>query len=232
MKRLWPLVLASAIGLTILCGLGTWQILRLAEKTKLIAQLEARMEAEPIALAAAMALQAQGEDIEYMTVRAAGQIDQAHTLAKITSFNGKPGWQIIAPFISNDGIFVLVDTGPAADKIVVVQPQSNQTINGLVRLHKKGRGSFDNDNDEANNNWYWWDLPAMWAAAQAPQNAQIARFVLQQTLPATAAARGHPAQVELSNNHLGYAITWFGLAAALLAVAGFFSLSLVKKTDA
>ena len=139
---------------------------------------------------------------------------------------------IIAPFISTDGLFVLLDNGPAATKQIVITDASAETVSGTVRLHKKGRGIFDNDNDEVSNTWYWWDLPAMWAAAQAPQDAKIAPFILQKILPATTSTNDHPAQVELSNNHLGYAITWFGLAAALLAVSGFFARSLVKKTDA
>ncbi len=235
MKRLWPLALATTIGLIILCGLGTWQIFRLAEKTKLIAQLEARMDAPAITLADAVERQAKGEDIEYMMVKAEGQIDTAHTLAKITSYEGKPGWEIIAPFTSSDSIFVLIDYGPSATKKIADPNVNTQTIYGMVRSHKKGRGLFDNDNDEAGNTWYWWDLPAMWSAAQAPQDVKIAPFVLQQPDLAygfTTSIRERPAQVELSNNHLGYAITWFGLAAALLAVAGFFARSLVKKTDA
>jgi surfeit locus 1 family protein len=104
-----------------------------------------------------------------------------------------------------------------------------------VRLHRKGRGIFDNDNDEEGNTWYWWDLPAMQAAAEAPQNAKVAPFILQKpdiAFGATTSIQIHPAQVELSNNHLGYAITWFGLAAALLAVAAVLARSLVRNTDA
>ncbi len=230
MKRLWPLLLASTIGFVILCSLGTWQIFRLAEKTKLIAQLEARMDAAPITLAEAMARQDKGEDIEYMMVKVEGQVDRVHALAKITSFDGKPGWEIIVPFISTDGIFVLLDSGPSSTKQIAETNVLGPEIYGLIRLHKKGRGIFDNDNDETGNTWYWWDLPAMWAAAKAPQDAKIAPFVLQKpdiTYGLTTSIRVHPAQVELSNNHLGYAITWFGLAAALLAVAGFFARSIL-----
>lgn len=234
-RRLWPLLLASTIGFIILCSLGTWQVFRLAEKTKLIAQLEARMDAAPITLAEAMARQGNGEDIEYMIVRAEGQAEPARALAKITSFDGKPGWEIIVPFVSTDGIFVLLDSGPSPTKQIAKANVLGPKVMGIIRLHKKGRGLFDNDNDEASNTWYWWDLPAMWAAARAPQDVKIAPFVLQQpnfTYGLTTVMHDHPAQVELSNNHLGYAITWFGLAAALLAVSGFFARSLVKKTDA
>ena len=223
-------MLATAIGLIILFSLGTWQVFRLAEKTKLIAQLQTRMEAEPIPLAEAIARHANGEDIEYMMVKAIGQIDPAHSLAKITSFDGKAGWEIIAPFKSTDGIFVLLDLGPSATKKIADTNVLGPELLGLIRLHKKGRGLFDNDNDEASNTWYWWDLPTMWTASQAPQGAIIAPFVLQipdAAYGATASIRQHPAQVELSNNHLGYAITWFGLAAALLAVAGFLGRSML-----
>ena len=232
MKKLWPLLVASACAFAILCSLGMWQVFRLAEKTELIATLEARMAAEPISLASAMARQANGEDIEYTLVKAEGRVDPDHLLAKITSFDGKPGWEIIAPFTSSDGIFVLLDSGPSLTKQMTTTNVAIETVYGIVRSHKKGRGIFDNDNDEAGNTWYWWDLPAMWAAAQAPQDVKMAPFVLQKISATKTSVRKLPAQVELSNNHLGYAITWFGLAAALLTISGLFARSLVMKTDA
>ncbi len=220
-------MLATMVGLIVLCSLGTWQIFRLAEKTKMIASLEARMDMPPISLAEAVVKQANGEDIEYLPVKAEGRRDYTNSLAKITSFEGKPSWEVIIPFISDDGIFVLVDAGVSTSKTVVSSSDSNEILFGIIRLHKKGRGFFDNDNDEAGNTWYWWDLPAMQATAQAPPDAKIANFIIQKSLIPTTVNGEHPAQVELSNNHLGYAITWFGLAAALLAVAGFFARSLL-----
>ncbi len=234
MKRLLPLLFSAAIGIIILCGLGTWQVYRLDEKTKMIAALEARMKSEPITLAAALEKQSKGEDIEYLKVATEGLSEPAHALAKISSFDGKPSWEIIEPFTSTDGIFVLVDAGASSEKPLATASAKTEKITGVVRVHHKGRGYFDNDNDEANNTWYWWDLPAMQAAAGAPADAKVAPFILQK-LPEgenpTAPFAQKPT-VELSNNHLGYAITWFGLAAALLAVTGFFAKSLVKKTDA
>jgi surfeit locus 1 family protein len=230
MKKLWPLFFATTVGLIILCSLGTWQIFRLAEKTKLISQLEARMDAPTLTLAEAVARHAKGEDIEYFMVNADGHIDPAHTLAKITSFDGKPGWEIIAPFTSSDNFFVMLDLGASSDKSFAKIDALGSTMEGIIRLHKKGRGLFDNDNDEVNNIWFWWDLPAMWAAAQVPQDARMAPFVVQipeYMYDPSTMVHDQPAQVELSNNHLGYAITWFGLAAALLAVSGFFARSLV-----
>ncbi len=223
MKKLWSLLVTSFIGIAILCGLGTWQIFRLAEKTKLIATLEARLAAPPIGLAEAITRKENGEDIEYTLVQTVGRSDPTHALAKVSSFEGSPGWEIIVPFTSTDGIFVLLDSGPSSSKQVTTVSADNETFIGTIRLHKKGRGLFDNDNDEDANTWYWWDLPAMQAAARAPQDAKIAQFILQKP------DGNHTAKVELSNNHLGYAITWFGLATALATVAGFFALDRMKR---
>jgi surfeit locus 1 family protein len=232
-KKLWPLLLATAIGLIILCSLGTWQVFRLAEKTKMIAALDARMMAAPITLAEALDKSSKGEDIEYLKVSTEGRGDPTHALNKISSFDGKPGWEIIEPFISSDGIFVLVDAGAAPDKQTAIT-STTEKLTGVIRVHRKGRGFFDNENDEVGNTWYWWDVPAMQAAAASPADVKIVPFILQK-LPEgdnVGPPFAQKPKVELSNNHLGYAITWFGLAAALLGVAGVLARSLVKKTDA
>ena len=221
MKRLWPLALATTIGLIILCGLGTWQIFRLGEKTKMIDQLEARMAAAPISLDEALKRQAKGEDVEYLRVEFSGSPNWAQSLNKITAADGKPAWEIIVPVISIEGIAALVDAGTAPEKISTETLSQSETINGIIRLHRKGRGVFDNDNDVSTNTWYWWDVPEMLAAANLPADAQVAPFIVQK-LPTDGGdtiARPQTPKVELSNNHLGYAITWFGLAVALLAVA-------------
>lgn len=234
MRRLWPLALATTVGLIILCGLGTWQIFRLAEKRQLIAKLEARLAAPSISLSEALERKAKGEDIEYLKVEFAGKVDWPHALNKITSLNGKPGWEIIVPITSIDGISVLVDAGASPEKISSTAQVQNATVQGVIRLHSKGRGFFDNDNDEISNTWFWWDVPEMLAAAGTPADAKVATFILQKTASTGTEPYASPQKpkVELKNNHLGYAITWFGLAAALLGVSVFFARSLVKKTDA
>jgi surfeit locus 1 family protein len=196
-----------------------------------LASMNQRLNQTPISLFEALVRNAKGEDIEYMPVATEGRVDPAHALAKVISFDGKPGWQIIEPFVSLDGTFVLIDAGASSDKAFTALSSSNEAINGIVRLHKKGRGLFDNDNDEKANTWYWWDLPAMQAASGAPADAKIAPFILQKIASSneSMAPYPQPVKVELSNNHLGYAITWFGLAAALAAVAGFFVLDQSKR---
>ncbi len=226
--RLWPILLASALGIAILLGLGVWQVQRLGQKEALIASLEQRMKAEPISLSDALAKQGQGEDIEYLKVKVTGQLNPANYFRRVESSNGNPGWEIIAPLKMDDSSSILIDLGAIAENQPLKLSDAPQTIIGLVRFHNKGRGYFDNENDAAQNIWYWWDLPAMLASSKG-----AAPFILQK-LPTNTEIDGPIAEipkVALANNHLGYAITWFGLAAALAAVAGFYVFSL-RKTNA
>ena len=213
MKRLWPLLLASGVGFTLLCGLGTWQVQRLAQKQALIATLQNRMAVEPIALAQAL----NRNDAEYLKVRATGQLDVAHVLYKQTIFRGLAGWEAIGPLKTVDGIEVLVDLGAAPTK--GQRAKAISEVTGILRMHDKGKGVFDNANNVAANEWFWWDLPAM---RQAAGLGATAAPVILQVLANDSGYEASEPKVELANNHLGYAITWFGLAAALAGVTAAF----------
>ena len=213
MRRLWPLILASGIGFIILCGLGTWQVERLAQKQALIATLQSRMGAAPVPLAQAL----NRTDAEYLKVTATGELDAAHVLYKQTIFRGLAGWEAIAPFRTSDAIEVLVDLGAAPTKDQA--PKAISEVTGILRLHDKGKGVFDNANNVAANEWFWWDLPAM---RQAAGLGATAAPVILQVLANDSGYEASEPKVELANNHLGYAITWFGLAAALAGVTAAF----------
>jgi surfeit locus 1 family protein len=223
--RIWPVLLAAGIGFCILCGLGVWQVKRLAWKEALIARIDSRMTATPVPMSEAM--KATG-DKEYLRITTTGRYLPVQALRRMSSINGSPGYELLQPFMSADGVFVLVDRGTVSveDSDPAIAPPSDKdvTIAGLLRLHNKGRGRFDGDNDDKGNLWVWWDIPAMVAAGHAPANATQAPFILQLVPSADLPAKPFvaAAKVELSNNHLGYAITWFGLAAALAGVTGAF----------
>ncbi len=227
--RLWPIILASVIGIAILLSLGVWQVNRLAQKEALISTLETRLSAKQISLSEALAKQEKGEDIEYLKVSFAGLPDSKNVFRKVTSMNGEPGWEIIAPFRTDDGSLVLVDLGAVATSQSFTPAETKQTIEGIVRFHNKGRGFFDNDNDVAKNIWYWWDVPAMLGKLNHIAAIHAAPFILQKLPTAeNEVPLAELPKVELANNHLGYAITWFGLAAALAGVTGFYIFSLRK----
>lgn len=229
-------ILASALGIALLCGLGAWQLQRLAGKEALLAEIAARAEVRPITLAAALAADDNADDIDFVKVAAGGSYLPAETKFMIQVFDAGPGWQVVTPFRSSDGVVVLVDRGvvPEAMRATVATPAEPIELVGVIRRHVAGRGPFTPDNNDAANIWYWWDVPAMLALSDIPADLKVAPFVLQ-LLPVeggTTFPRPQRSDTGLRNNHRQYAIAWFALALVLAAVAVFYVRGQMNKTGA
>jgi surfeit locus 1 family protein len=224
------------LGIAVLSGLGLWQLQRLAWKEALLAEIVARATARPITLAAALAADDDADDIDFVNVECTGTYLPAETKFMIQTFDAGPGWQVVTPFRSSDGIFVLVDRGVVPDtmRATVATPAEPVELLGIVRRHGAGRGPFTPDNDDAANIWYWWDVPAMLALSDIPADLKVAPFVVQ-LLPVEGDAtfpRPQRPDAGLRSNHLQYAITWFALALVLAAVATLYVRGQMKKTGA
>lgn len=222
--RLWPVLLAAGIGLAILLSLGVWQVKRLAWKEARIAAIEAGMAAPAIPLDEALALFLKGEAIDYRKVKASGRFAPRDPLKVMSTLNGGPAWELVHGFEQVEGAPVLVNRGRIADGLPLPAPPLGEgQITGLVHWHDQGRGSFDVDNKPAENLWYWWDVIEM--SRQFSATHLDPNYVVIDLLPNSPGSEGlviDPPKANLRNNHLGYAITWFGLAAALVAVTGVF----------
>jgi len=221
--RLWPIILATLAGTAILLGLGIWQVQRLHWKEGLLAELAQKAKSEPVDLATAEAVYRAG-NAEFLKVRFRATYKHDAGMKMISTYEGGQGWTIITPAASSDGFAVIVDRGrlPGQRLEHFDKPPGEVELTGVVRVYNHGQAYFDPDNDPKANNWYWWDVPAMLAAAQMPAGLKPLPFVVQ-LLPGTVAAefpQPPEPRANLANNHLGYAITWFGLAITLLAVAG------------
>ncbi|MCK9910167.1 hypothetical protein MXD81_13565, partial [Microbacteriaceae bacterium K1510] len=76
-------------------------------------------------------------------------------------------------------------------------------------------------NDAGRNIWYWRDIDAMASVAAGPDAARVRRFIVDaeaEPAPPGGWPRGGVTRLTLPNRHLEYALTWYGLAAALVAV--------------
>jgi surfeit locus 1 family protein len=234
--RIWPIVVWSVIGIAILCGLGVWQVFRMGEKQALLADIAARAKAPPISLADALKRQEQGADIEFTVVKTKGVFDHTHELHKLSTFEGAPGWEIVTPLKSEEGVSALVDRGVVPD-VLRDGAKRNETripteFTAVVRVHNGGQGYFDPENQDDKNLWHWWDVPEMLAAANIPADVKVAPFVLQ-VLPSGDAKtfpRPLPPQVNLRNDHMQYIITWFSLALILAVIAGIFIRNQLKRS--
>jgi surfeit locus 1 family protein len=223
--RIWPILLASGLGLALLLSLGVWQVQRLAWKEDLIAKLETRLSLPPIPIAEALAKLDAGEDVEYLKVSVSTYPQVEKVLRKQASYGGQPAWEHITGvrlLSYHQGVLLDLGVGKRDTSMLFIP----SPFEAIMRKHDGGRGLFDVENDSVGNNWFWWDLTAMQKALQIQGGKPI---VLQLT-KATGMENYHlqEPKVELNNNHLGYAITWFGLAAVLVVITGLFVLRISR----
>lgn len=225
--RVWPVLLASAIGLAILLSLGIWQVQRLAWKEGLIASIDAALAAEPVDLRHAL----MRPDPDFAKVRVTGTFED-HPLRLLVATGSGAGWEIVQGFTSADGQSLLVARGAVADGQEAPEMSATAEVSGILRRHAS-RGRFDADNDVAGNRWYWLDVTGMAMAAMGHRTPATPLVLhLLPGSPGTEGLQVDPPKADLRNNHLGYAITWFGLAAALVVVTALFLRQRASKADA
>ncbi len=222
--------LALLLTLAVLVALGTWQMQRLAWKEQLLAEIAERRTEAPVTLPALEAMKASGGDIEYRPVTLSGTFDHARERHFLATWNGQSGYHVYTPLRLADGRFVLVNRGfvPYERKDAQSRPEGQvageRTITGLARdrLSEKP-SSLVPDNDTAKNVFYWKDLDAMAASAGIAPEARLGFFVDADPTPNPGGLPiGGVTQFDLPNNHLQYALTWYGLAVALVGVSGFY----------
>lgn len=226
--RLWLTLALGLVVLAALIGLGTWQMQRLAWKQQLIATVDARIKSPPRPLAELERRFAATGDVDYSPVEATGRLLHDHESHFLATWQGQSGFFVYTPLALADGRIVLVNRGfvpfDRKDPATRLQGQieGESAIEGLARnpLAEKP-SSLVPDNDPAKNVFYWKDLAAMAERAAVPRERLVPFFI-----DAGAAANpgglpvGGVTLIDFPNNHLQYALTWYGLAAALLAVMG------------
>lgn len=217
---LWP-TLFTVPSLIILVLLGTWQLQRLHWKGDLISKLEER------SVGAAVAPPGEGADLdsfEFQRVGVNGTFRHDLELYLIgRALNGKPGIQIMTPLEPEDGgAAILVSRGwvPFEGRDPATRPNGQITgpvrVEGIVRLQKPP-GYFTPENEPSNNTWYFVDTGGMSATAGVPLQAGYYIVSDRVDLPG-GFPRGGQWRLDLRNDHLGYALTWYGLAIALLVI--------------
>ena len=115
---------------------------------------------------------------------------------------------------------VLVDRGFVADTVSArppVDPADTAPVEVVGVLRMPERGNLFSPPPAARR-WYVRDTAAMAAALSAPAPAPLFLMAETPTNPEWAALRPLAVPADIPNNHLSYAITWYGLAAALLGV--------------
>ena len=219
--QLWPTLFTVPV-LVLLLALGSWQIQRLHWKEGLIAQRQVAISAAPTPAPRSLE-EARGMEFRHVTTDGIFLHDKEIFLGA-TSEAGRNGYQVLTPLQEASGRAVFVNRGfiPAElkdpGKRATGQIADKVRVEGLLRLPPAKKPVwFLPDNRPDLNYWFWVDLPAM---AAADKLDRVAPFYID--ADATPNPGGWPkggvTRLELPNNHLQYAITWFSLAVALIVV--------------
>ena len=204
LKPLPVLSVVSAIAFGILIALGQWQWGRWEEKRLLSKATPDTVALEPFTLLA------QGQQLVF-AIR-----------------DGRPGWRVFEPVRYGDRL-VFVDVGyvPGADapdwRMLAPSRALAQAraVSGDV-VHPRKPSAFAPKADRAHHLWYQVDLAAMAAAAGVHDAENY--YVAMPYIGATGAAEPNPfanpgvSEALPPERHLGYALTWWGLAGALVGV--------------
>jgi surfeit locus 1 family protein len=216
--------LVALAGIAVLISLGVWQLHRLAWKEALIARIEARVHAPAAPLPPESQWPAlKPDDYAYRHVTLRGRFDGREALV----FRGSgpeagegPGYLVLAPLILPDGSAVIVNRGfvPSAAKEPAshAPPPGEVTVTGLMR-EPEPRNLFTPADQPERNQWFTRD-PGAIAAAFGLSRAAPFSVDADYSGDPKALPRGGTTVIALPNNHIGYALTWFGLALALAGV--------------
>ncbi len=231
--------MTAALALAILVSLGTWQLRRLAWKQDLLARIESRFDGEPVDLSPAAAWTEAGfvDKFEYRPVRVTGSFHQPDAGASdfrhyyvytvLSAPRGQAGGQgywVFDLFHPTVGGALYVNRGfvPRAERGTELGPPPDEvTVVGVVR--KSSGGNFFTPRCErADGICYASDVEGAAARARLSGVAPFYLDLREDSKPGAGLPQAGETRVRFPNNHLQYAVTWFGLAAALVFVVGGF----------
>lgn len=231
-----PAVFTLAL-LAVLIGLGNWQLDRKVWKENFIDTLDRRLHAEPVVLPQSSSWpQLTPDQDEFRRVRFSAALEpQAAALvyaggAAFRPDVSGPGYWVLAPARLPDGSLVVIDRGfvPEGRQDAAESAPAEGEMVGVLRWPERP-GWFTPAPDRGRDLWFVRDPVAI---AAAKNWGEVAPFYveLETPQPPGGLPQAGALEVNLPDNHLQYAITWFGLAAALVGVFGFWTLGRWRET--
>ena len=226
-KGLWGPAVATLTAFAVLIGLGTWQLERKAWKENLIESIGRKLAAAPVDLPPAAGwARLDRSEWEFRRVRFAGEFRHDREALVYTTGStlrtdvSGPGYWVLSPARFPSGSIVVVNRGfvPEGKQDPKTRPEGQPSgavdIVGAMRWPEP-RGMFTPNDAAAKNLWFVRDPTAI---AAAKGWGVIAPFYIDQEAPPPPGGlpKVGPLRATLPNNHLQYAVTWYGLALVVL----------------
>ncbi|MDH6266608.1 surfeit locus 1 family protein [Rhizobium sp. SG_E_25_P2] len=219
-------IVAFLVVFAALLALGTWQVERLQWKQALLVEIDKNRNAAPVPVETIRALPNPDVEGEYRRVTVTGRFDHAHEQYFFATLDGDVGYHVYTPLIRPDGRTAFINRGfvPEALKDPARRTEGQLagevTITGLYRAPLAAKPSWVTPENEPGKRIYFWkDIHAMAVAASVAGDTLEPYFIDADAAPNPGGwPKGGVTQVDLPNNHLSYALTWYGLAAVLLII--------------
>ncbi len=178
------------------------------------------MTAPPLALDRVQALPQ--EEAQYRRVTLNGRFDHAREAYVFTTADGAAVYHVLTPFRTEDGRVLMVDRGEVPKEKLDPATRAAGNVTGETRVTGVWRlpdapGAFTPAPDAAHRIWYARDLRGIAAADRLTLAAPVV-IEADATPNPGGFPRGGQTVVTFRNQHLSYAVTWYGLALCLLGV--------------
>lgn len=240
-RRLLPIGVATLIGVAILVGLGSWQMSRLAWKETLVSRVSERMAADP----APVPPKADWPTLDlgawsYRRVVLRGAFDhaaEARVYVNLSEHKGRyggPGYFVLAPLKLADGSgTVVVNRGfvPEGARNPGVraagQTAGEVEVVGVLR-EPETRNAFT-PADQPSERLFFARDPKAIADGLGLTDAAPFTVDADATPNPGGLPQGGETRVTFPNRHLEYALTWYGLAGALIAVFFAFAFRMARE---
>ena len=175
-----------------------------------------------------------GGDVEYTRVKVDGQLlnDREIHLYALDDHYG-PGFHVITPLRLADGSIVLVNRGFVPNELKDPAKRAAGQLAGDVELHRSAARcrtrrpcSFPTTTRRRTSGTGATSTP--WPRRSAHDAPRVHHYVIDAEANPPAPGgwpKGGVTRLELPNRHLEYALTWYGLAGALVAVFAAFAIT-------
>ena len=234
---------AATLAFAALVGLGVWQLHRLTWKQTILARIDARIHQAPAPLPPAQqwsSLKPDNYDYVHVVVKGRYLPDSEVLIFRAAAptradLAAGPGYQVLNALKLESGGTALVDRGfaPLAWKddprLRTPPPSGEVEATGLMRP-PEDRNFFTPADQPDKGVWFTRDPEAM---AKKLDLSDAAPFVIDlDAAPGENWPHGGATELNIPNNHLSYALTWFGLAATLAGVFGVWAWGRARSGEA
>ena len=197
--------------ITLFCVLGTWQLVRLQWKNTLIDEISKGLKSSPVNYS-------DNVKVNYQRVEIEGKYNFGKQIY-LYSLNdkGQPGYDVITPFEGLTSENILVNRGWIKSNLKnndIINRTIDNKIQGLILKNIKPN-IFKPENDIKTNIWFSINLEQI----KEVTGKNFSNYILYLEDKKINTPKPKKITIDLPNNHLKYAITWYSIS---ISIFGYF----------